>query len=63
MNKDLKDITREEWIKYQWMEDNVMGVPGRIFQRGYLRTPDEAYQAMIDWDSTSEERESEDTNE
>ena len=59
MEKLLQDITRAEWIKYRWIE-----APGsfgdsdneRLFLRGSLRTPDEAYQAMEEWDTTAEER-------
>jgi hypothetical protein len=58
MEKKLLEITRSEWIGWQWIESQSMGEEERTFLRGFRRTPDEAAQAMEDWDSTAEERES-----
>lgn len=56
--KDLKDITRKEWIAFRWIEiPPTMGDGGeRLFGTDGRRTPDEAYQAMEEWDATAEER-------
>lgn len=58
MRKKLSEITRTEWMVYQWVEDTQMGDEERTFVSQYKRTPDEARQAADDWDSTAEERES-----
>ncbi len=59
IEKKLSEITRKEWIVYQWQEaPNSFGDEERIFLRGFKRTPDEARQAMEDWDATAEERDS-----
>jgi hypothetical protein len=54
--KKLSEITRSEWIAFQWQEVSMMGDDDRYFQKVASRTPDEAYQAMCEWDSTAEER-------
>jgi hypothetical protein len=58
VEKALTDITRAEWIKFQWVEiPPVMGDDGdRMFRINGKRTPSEAYQAMEEWDVTAEER-------
>ncbi len=56
MEKKLSEILRQEWIVWQWEEITSTGEEDRVFGRGYRRTPDEAMQAMEDWDSTAEER-------
>ncbi len=60
--KDLDAITRKEWIAYFWQEiPPTMGDDNtRNFIRRGKRTPDEAYQAMGEWDATAEEREEND---
>ena len=59
MEKKLSEITRNEWIRYQWFDSTQQGDEERMFTKGLLRSPDEAYQAMETWDVTIEERESE----
>ncbi len=54
VEKKLSEITRKEWIKFQWLETTTMGEEERTFRRGYRRTPDEAREAMEDWDLTAE---------
>jgi len=56
--KKLDDITRKEWIAYRWIEiPPTMGDDGeREFIHKGKRTPDEAYQAMEEWDVTALER-------
>jgi len=56
MEKPLADITRTEWIKYQWFDATQMGDDERIMGQGFLRTPEESYQAMMEWEETAEER-------
>jgi hypothetical protein len=59
MEKKLSEITRSEWIAFRWIEiESVMGDDSdeRMFQTEGKRTPDEAAQAALDWDSTAEER-------
>ncbi len=56
MKKNLSDITRSEWVVWNWEEVTCLGDEDRVFQMGYKRTPDEARQAADDWDSTAEER-------
>ena len=59
LEKKLSDITRAEWIAINWIEiDPVMGSDNtdRIFMANNKRTPSEAMEAAMDWDSTAEER-------
>jgi hypothetical protein len=56
MEKRIEEITRSEWIAYRWIEISEIGQERRIFLQNDRRTPDEAAQAMEDWDSTAEER-------
>jgi hypothetical protein len=59
MEKALSEISREEWVKFRWVEvAPVMGDDSgeRTFETRGKRTPDEAYQAMMEWDETAEER-------
>ncbi len=56
MEKPLSQITRTEWIKYQWNDVTQLGDPERIMLQGFLRTPDESYQAMEEWEVTAEDR-------
>lgn len=57
MEKRLSDISRSEWIVWKWEEITCMGDEDRVFMANFKRTPDEAAQALDDWDSTAEERE------
>ena len=54
--KKLSEITREEWIALQWLEATQMGDEDRMFIVIGRRTPDEAAQAMSEWDTTEEAR-------
>lgn len=56
MEKPLSEISRTEWIKYQWTDVTQMGDTERMMTQGFLRTPDEAYQAMEEWEVTAEDR-------
>lgn len=56
MEKKLSEITRTEWIKYQWVDITQMGDEERIMLQGFLRTPNEAYQALEEWEATAEDR-------
>ena len=58
MEKKLSEITRNEWIAFNWVEAPApLGSNERIFVADSRRSPDEAAQAAIDWDSTAVERE------
>jgi len=61
MIKALEDITRKEWIAFRWVEiPPTMGDGDeRMFRTDGKRTPDEALQAMEEWDVTAEDRECE----
>ena len=53
MEKVLSEITRKEWIQYQWYDSTQMGDSERRMTMGYQRTPDEMYQAMEEWDTVN----------
>jgi hypothetical protein len=55
MQKKLSQITRAEWIAIIWLECGEEDGE-RLFMANGKRTPDEARQAMEDWDETAEER-------
>ena len=58
--KTLDQITRKEWIKFKWEENpQTFGNEDRTFYTAGLRTPNEAYQAMEEWDITAAERDCE----
>ncbi len=48
--KGLSEITRKEWILYQWLENTTFGDEERHFIPIGSRTPDEAMQAAEEWD-------------
>jgi hypothetical protein len=50
IEKTLSEITRKEWILYQWIEATQFGDTERYFLRGQERTPDEALNAAQEWD-------------
>lgn len=50
MGKTLSEITRKEWILYQWFEVEEFGNDRRLFMKGLERAPDEALDAAEDWD-------------
>jgi predicted RecB family nuclease len=56
MEKKLSDITREEWITFQWVDITEMGDSERIMLQRFQRTPDEMMQAMEDWEETEQFR-------
>lgn len=58
IEKRIEDITRKEWIRYRWAEiPTSMGdEDDRMFRTAGYRTPDEAYQSMMEWDETAEAR-------
>lgn len=56
MEKQLIDITRAEWIAFNWIDVTQMGDQGKVLISGRRRTPDERMQAMIDWGETEEIR-------
>jgi predicted RecB family nuclease len=56
MEKKLSDITREEWITFQWVDITEMGDSERMMLQRFQRTPDEMMQAMEDWEETEQFR-------
>jgi len=58
MEKKLSEISRSEWIAFQWVE--IVQAFGsddeRMFRDNGKRTPAEALQAADEWDQTAEER-------
>ena len=57
IEKRLEDITRQEWIAFRWVEaPQSYGDEERMFISQGRRTPDEAMDAMENWDMTAEER-------
>ena len=58
LEKKIEDITRKEWIAFRWAEiPPTMGDDDeRMFRTVGHRTPDEALQAMEEWDVTADER-------
>lgn len=58
LEKQIQDITRDEWIRYRWVEiPPAMGDDDeRMFRTAGRRLPDEALEAMESWDMTAEER-------
>jgi hypothetical protein len=61
MEKSLDSITREEWIAFRWVEipPSMGDEDERMFRPAGRRTPDEALDAMEEWDVTAEARECE----
>ena len=55
IEKSLSEITRKEWIQYQWNDVTQMGDVERFMLRGFKRTPEEAFEAMNQWDCVEEE--------
>ena len=48
--KQLSEITRRDWILYQWIEvESYFGDTDRTFVLGAKRTPNEALQAAEEW--------------
>jgi hypothetical protein len=54
MEKSLAEITRAEWIVFNWIETTQSGDEERMFTAMGRRTPDEAAQAGTDFDETEE---------
>ncbi len=58
LEKRLEDITRKEWVTYRWIEIplSMDDEDERMFRTAGRRTPDEAYQALEEWEMTAEDR-------
>jgi len=51
--KKLSEITKKEWVRFNWIE--VDAVDGeRIMGKGLQRTPEEAMGAVMQWEETEE---------
>jgi hypothetical protein len=47
----VKDITRDEWVAYEWIDATALGDQDRMYVRGLTRDPSEAIQAGLDHDA------------
>jgi hypothetical protein len=55
MEKRLSEITRKEWILYQWLDTGSMGSDeDRVFIKGPRNTPAEAMEAAEEWEFLKE---------
>lgn len=54
--KKLSEITRQEWIIFQWQDITAVGDAERMFIRCFRRTPNEAITALGAWDRLAEEK-------
>jgi hypothetical protein len=52
MEKRLSEITREEWISWQWLDVTQIGDEERVFLKRFQRTPEEMYNAMMERQSS-----------
>ena len=61
MEKNLTEISRDEWIAFRWVEipPSMGDDDERMFRPAGRRTPDEALTAMEEWEVTAEARECE----
>lgn len=48
--KPVRDITRDEWITYRWIDITSMGDKDRMLLMGFMRTPEEGKHASLEWD-------------
>ena len=48
--KTLKEITRDEWVVYHWIDVTEMRQAERMFLRGRERDPRDAARAATEWD-------------
>ena len=48
---EVSEITRAEWVKYQWIDVTTFGDPVRRLMRGLERTIDESHRAAWEWDN------------
>jgi hypothetical protein len=48
--KYLRNITRDEYIVWDWINATAYGDTELTMLRGYPRTPDQAAKAAQDWD-------------
>jgi hypothetical protein len=46
----MSDITRPEWITYEWIDRTLHGDSERMLLQGHMRTPEEGAKAADDWD-------------
>ena len=54
MEKPISEITRAEWMVFNWLETTQAGDEERMFEAIGKRTPDEAVQAGSDYDELQE---------
>lgn len=49
--KRMSQLTKFEWMRYEWHDRTSMGCEEHQFQRGFERTPASALQAEAEWDA------------
>jgi hypothetical protein len=49
--RPITEITKDEYIAYEWIEVTSLTDLFRMFVRGRERTPEEALQASKEWDA------------
>ena len=54
--RPISEITRDEWIAFQWYDITRVGDPEARFVRGYDRDPADAWQRGQEWDNLQEAR-------
>jgi len=52
--KLLSELTRADWLKYNWYDATVLDGLGRKFIRGNERSPSEVLQAAAEWEAFSQ---------
>lgn len=52
MSKSLSEITKSDWILWNWVDVTTFGDFERMFEIGYKRTPDEIIKAAAEWDAS-----------
>lgn len=46
----ISQLTRNEWVKYRWIDVTQFGDSELMLMRGVERMPDDGAQAARDWD-------------
>jgi hypothetical protein len=52
--KKLSEITKKEWVKFNWIDVTEAGDQERVMLKSLQRTPEEAMGAVMQWEETEE---------
>lgn len=52
--KKLSEITKKEWVRFNWIDLTEPGDSERMMGKMLQRTPEEAMAAMMQWEETEE---------